>query len=465
MRRPLGKPVHSRPPARLHGKRLSHALVLVIAIAAAVYGTVSSSAPSTALSPATSPAGPGGTTTAVQRISEPPQKPEIAVSRPASGPKDADDEDEDEDAGGAAESTAESKTPESKTPIAEDSDEPSSGSEALASESEGEDDQGRFQSLGITPVATPRSTGAPRPGGTPAPSPTPSRPSCEASDSPAYCIYTVTEGDSLSSLAQKFGLESKDLLGWELLVESNKPELTNVNDFLQPGQKLRIPTRYGLVHTVVFAETVGDLADMFDVTSASIIQANNLDNADLLAIGRVLLIPNPKKIPEPPAAATDPEPQASEPQPESQPEPEKTREPEPEPPPSRPQSSAGFIWPITASANITSYFGPRHPLGIDLGLAHAPRSSIVAVADGKVVFAGGDACCSYGLYVIIQHDNGLQTLYGHLSRIDVRTGQRVSQGDMLGPSGSTGYSTGFHLHFEVSKDGARLNPLNFLPPR
>jgi murein DD-endopeptidase MepM/ murein hydrolase activator NlpD len=80
-----------------------------------------------------------------------------------------------------------------------------------------------------------------------------------------------------------------------------------------------------------------------------------------------------------------------------------------------------------------------------------------------VVFAGGDPCCQYGYYVDIQHADGYLTRYGHLSRILVSLGQTVGQGDVIGASGSTGYSTGPHVHFELRRNGNVLNPLNFLP--
>ena len=87
----------------------------------------------------------------------------------------------------------------------------------------------------------------------------------------------------------------------------------------------------------------------------------------------------------------------------------------------------------------------------------------MAVMPGKVAFAGGNACCSYGYYVIVDHGNGLKTLYAHLRSISVSVGQQVSQGQTLGPSGTTGYSTGVHLHFEVHKNGTRVDPIPYLP--
>ena len=80
-----------------------------------------------------------------------------------------------------------------------------------------------------------------------------------------------------------------------------------------------------------------------------------------------------------------------------------------------------------------------------------------------MTFAGGDPCCSYGYYVIVDHGNGLQTLYGHFSKLSVSVGEKVSQGEILGLGGRTGYATGNHLHFEVHVNGAIVNPTDYLP--
>ena len=134
---------------------------------------------------------------------------------------------------------------------------------------------------------------------TPTPTAIPRQLTCERSDNAAYCIYTVREGDTLSSIAADFKLRSDHMPAWELLVQSNKPDIVSADDFLQPGQKLRVPSRNGIVHTIILDETVGDLADMFDVSSAEIIAANNISDSNLVATGQVLLIPDPKKLPSP----------------------------------------------------------------------------------------------------------------------------------------------------------------------
>jgi hypothetical protein len=125
------------------------------------------------------------------------------------------------------------------------------------------------------------------------------------------------------------------------------------------------------------------------------------------------------------------------------------------------QRESHFVWP--AQGNLTSYFGPGHPLGIDIGLDPSVDTPITASAAGIVQFAGGDPCCVYGLHVIIAHDGNRSTLYGHLSRISVREGQRVSQGDLLGLGGATGEATGKHLHFELHEGETLVDPLRYLP--
>ena len=296
---------------------------------------------------------------------------------------------------------------------------------------------------------------------TPTPTTVPRQLTCERSDNLAYCVYTVREGDTLSSIAVDFQLRSEHMPAWEILVQSNKPDIVSADEFLQPGQKLRVPTRNGIVHTIILDETVGDLADMFDVTSAEIIAANNLSDSNLIETGQVLLIPDPKKLPSPKTEAL-PEPSAPG-EPLAPGQPPAPGQPAAPPPVVTPAPARGFIWPVAATLRITNYFGARHPLGIDLGLSHAAGTPVMAVMPGKVTFAGGNACCSYGYYVIVDHGDGLKTLYAHLRSISVSVGQQVSQGQTLGPSGTTGYSTGVHLHFEVHKNGTRVDPIPYLP--
>jgi murein DD-endopeptidase MepM/ murein hydrolase activator NlpD len=126
---------------------------------------------------------------------------------------------------------------------------------------------------------------------------------------------------------------------------------------------------------------------------------------------------------------------------------------------SRPASSAGFIWP--ASGTLTSGFGwrwGRMHEGIDIA---APTGTpISAAASGTVIYAGWMG--GYGNLVVIDHGNGLATAYGHQSSIAVGSGTYVSQGQTIGYVGSTGHSTGPHVHFEVRVNGSPVDPLGYL---
>lgn len=126
-----------------------------------------------------------------------------------------------------------------------------------------------------------------------------------------------------------------------------------------------------------------------------------------------------------------------------------------------------FIWPAAYSKSITCKYGPRiHPItkkksthtGIDIRASMG--SNIYATASGEVIKAGWNT--AYGNMIIIDHGNGITTLYGHASKLNVKVGDTVKQGDIIMKAGSTGYSTGPHLHFEVRKNGTPQDPKNYL---
>jgi murein DD-endopeptidase MepM/ murein hydrolase activator NlpD len=123
------------------------------------------------------------------------------------------------------------------------------------------------------------------------------------------------------------------------------------------------------------------------------------------------------------------------------------------------RGSGALIWPVNAP--ITSPYGMRwgrmHE-GIDLGAAYG--TPIAAAASGTVIYAGWLG--GYGNLTVIDHGGGLSTAYGHQSQIGVTVGQQVVQGQIIGNVGSTGHSTGPHLHFEVRVDGAPVDPLGYL---
>ena len=127
--------------------------------------------------------------------------------------------------------------------------------------------------------------------------------------------------------------------------------------------------------------------------------------------------------------------------------------------PGRIECAPQFIWP--GSGPVTSVFAPDHPLGLDIAMPIG--SPVVAAADGRVTFVGGDVCCSYGYFVGVKHSGDFSTTYAHLSRFAVSEGDDVRAGDLIGDSGSTGYSTGPHLHFEIRRGGIPQDPHVYLP--
>jgi len=262
---------------------------------------------------------------------------------------------------------------------------------------------------------------------------------------PLYAAYTVLPGDTVSGIAARHGVRTQDVI-------NNNVGVISAGSLLLVGATLQIPTVPGVLHNVRVGETLADIADAYGVSLEDILgfAGNRIEDPNAVLEGTQILVVNGT----PPAA---PAPAAAEPEEEATPEP--TPEPTPVPTPTAPPKPVyQFIWPLRG--NITSFFGPSHPKGIDISVAYQP---VAASAAGKVVFVGGDPCCSYGYYIDIQHADGYMTRYAHLSKFLVTLGQQVDQGDTIAISGNTGYSTAAHLHFEIQKNGAVRNPLDFLP--
>jgi murein DD-endopeptidase MepM/ murein hydrolase activator NlpD len=294
---------------------------------------------------------------------------------------------------------------------------------------------------------------------------------------PLYYDHVVQPGDTVSTIAERYGVAQQTVL-W------NNPLITDKNA-LFIGQTLRVPATDGILYHVHLGDTVADIADEHKVDSAAVLSLaqNGLADANQIREGQTILIvggqppappppppppPTPSPTPAPPPTPAPTQPPAPA-QPPAAPVPPSASAATPKPPtpkpatpaPPAPPSSSGWSWP--ASGPITSYFGPAHPLGIDIGQG-AGGQPILAAKAGTVTFAGGDACCSYGYYVDISHGGGWASRYGHCRGWPiVSTGQQVKAGQVLCYAGSTGYSTGPHLHFEIRLNGTPLNPLNFLP--
>ena len=250
--------------------------------------------------------------------------------------------------------------------------------------------------------------------------------------------YIVQEGDTLSVIALDFGV-SVDTILWE--------NGLSARSIIRPGDTLRILPVSGVSYTVRSGDTLLGIAHTYDVPVQDIMEFNNFDGASTLVIGKNIILPGA--------------------------EPVSSRLARPQTPVS--SSRLGFItdifrkapsvpagenllWPVPGR-RITQYFrGWRHT-GVDI--AGLNETDDIYAARGGVVTVAGWNSGGYGYRVIVDHGGGMLTLYAHMSKIFVQIGQRVEKGRVLGKVGSTGRSTGPHLHFEILIGGTRVNPLSY----
>jgi len=240
--------------------------------------------------------------------------------------------------------------------------------------------------------------------------------------------YTVIGGDTISSIARKFDV-SIDTVKWANNLKT---------DTIKPGQTLKIPPITGIAHKVVSGDNVYSIAKKYKTDAQKIANFPFNDFSDLdtfaLNIGQMLYVPDGVIEEEKPIVPQNfiASIQAGV------------------------KGSSSFIWPT--SGGITQYPVWYH---MALDIANPGLPAVLASDTGTVIFSG---CLDwgYGCHIIVDHGNGFQTLYGHLSSISVSPGQAVNQGQQIGAMGSTGRSTGPHLHFEVRAGGALQNPLAYL---
>jgi murein DD-endopeptidase MepM/ murein hydrolase activator NlpD len=284
-----------------------------------------------------------------------------------------------------------------------------------------------------------------------------------------YVEHTIVSGESLSSIATSYGITINT-------IEINNPGLDDF-DVIHPGQTLRIPTTKGLLYHVQSGDTLDGISRRYGVPLQDVVSlpANKLQDADMITPGQTILLPGDIAPPPPPVVAALPAAPQVILQPPSQPDQTAASAPPSAATAAAPAVVAAtpavpitrFIWPIQGP--ITQGFGVPElgvgapHTGIDIGLYGRDGAPIAAAAGGTITFSGGDACCSYGYYVIVKHAGGFSTLYGHLSKRAVSIGDTVTQGQIIGYAGSTGFSTGTHLHFEIQVNGSPQNPLKYLP--
>jgi LysM repeat protein len=242
--------------------------------------------------------------------------------------------------------------------------------------------------------------------------------------------YTIQAGDTLLAIAEEFGLQA-DTIKWATKGLEDHPDLLHV------GQVLTILPMNGVYHTVQKGETLQGIASKYKVEAEAIIQSeyNELEEPYELTVGQELIVPGGKKpyIPRVVHAYAG------------------------QVPANAAKGSGLFGWP--ASGRITQKFWDAHK-AIDIG---APTGAPILASDSGYIAQVGWSKYGYGNYVVIDHGNGFQTLYAHMSAVLVEAGQSVGKGARIGSIGTTGRTTGPHLHFEVRYKGVQRNPFGYLP--
>lgn len=241
-------------------------------------------------------------------------------------------------------------------------------------------------------------------------------------------FYTVEPGDTASTIAERFGLHTSTIL-WE-----NKLQAWSM---IQLGTQLRILPMDGVSHIVARGETLESIAKRYGADAEEILEFNKLIDADDLDVGDLLMLPNgrPSAIVAPPTIRRAPA----------------------QPGLPLPSIPGKFLWPSVAGYRVTQYFTWRHH-GIDIAVSHG--TPVFASESGIVISSGW--LRGYGYQVTIDHGNGLKTRYAHNSKLLATKGQSVNRGQVIALVGSTGRSTGPHIHYEIFANGIRVNPFRYL---
>ncbi len=255
----------------------------------------------------------------------------------------------------------------------------------------------------------------------------------QISDKPRRDIleYNVKSGDTLSSIAKEYGVDVDSII--------------YLNDFgtekvLRPGDVVKIPPVSGVVVTVKSGDTINSLAKKYGLLSAQPIvdwPYNSFvdDEKFTLAAGQALVIPGgraPEVVQYAPTQVVH--------------TPNTVFQP----------GSGQFMWPVQGI--ITQYFSSYHPA---LDIAGSQGDSVAAADAGRVITVAWMSN-GYGNYVVVDHGNGFHTLYAHLVKVLVSVGDDLGRGQVLGLRGTTGRSTGPHLHFEIRYHNRQVNPLLYL---
>lgn len=248
-----------------------------------------------------------------------------------------------------------------------------------------------------------------------------------------YAVYTVESGETLSTIAAKYGLKVETIM-WE-------NNIGNANS-ITTGQKLVIPPVDGVSYTAAANDTLSTIAKKYSITTDAIIAQNGL-SSETISKGQHLFLPGAKPLAQPKVIAKT-----------------GTSTKVLNDSNNVPVVGKPFIYPTVGQ--LTQKFRAGH---YAFDIANRDKPEVWAAADGVVIKASsGTYGGGYGNHVIIDHGDGLETLYAHLDHLTVKVGDKVTQGQVIGQMGNTGRvygATGIHLHWEVIKNGVKQNPGNY----
>lgn len=274
---------------------------------------------------------------------------------------------------------------------------------------------------------------------------TPNQPAGPSKDRTETETYIVKEGDTLSVIAQNFGVNIGTIL-W-----ANQK---TTGQYIRPGDALRIPPVSGILLTVKSGDTISSLAKKYGIDGEEIARVNRLDEQKSLAIGTEIILPG--AIPLPTAIAKTPSRTSTGIPTNALPSDKLVYKGKPADADADNTPMSKLFWP-TSGHVITQYYGWKHT-GLDVDGDY--DSPLYASHDGVITTAGWNNG-GYGLQVVIQGD-GVMTRYAHASKLFVKSGEKVKRGQTIAMMGTTGRSTGTHLHYEVYINGKRVNPLTYL---
>jgi murein DD-endopeptidase MepM/ murein hydrolase activator NlpD len=242
--------------------------------------------------------------------------------------------------------------------------------------------------------------------------------------------YTVLPGDTVQGIAITYGLKDTTIM-W------SNPAIEDMPDFLRIGQQVVILPLDGVYHTVKEGDTLQSIAKKYKVETSAItdVSYNHLQGPDYkIEPGTRLIVAGGEKpyVPKVVTAYNGPVPEGS-------------------------RGTGLFLWPATGSLTQGYWWGHRA-----LDIAAYTGAPLYAADSGFVSFAGWTDI-GYGYMIIIDHANGYATYYAHCSGFYVSVGQAVNRGQLIGTMGSTGNSTGPHVHFEIRLGDTLLNPRAYLP--